>query len=1130
MAKEYGMPALANTDLGNMFGAVEFYFTAKKYGIKPIVGIEAFIAPYGRFEKNEVNGVKKPNTRIVLLAKNTQGYKNLCRISTAGFKEGFYYKPRIDMETLKTYSSDIIALSGGVANDIQWVFENQGKEEAIKRIKEFSKIYPDNYYLEICRANPKATKAYNDFLVEASKSLNVPLVAANDIYYSEPQDQIAQEVLLCIGSNRTLNDDTRYKLGSQEYYFKSTEQMSALYKDIPEAIENTLKIADDCNIEFKIEDDAGNPIYHLPSFESEAGRTPKDEMRFLSEEGLEERLISLKKLGLKIDKDQLKVYRERLDYELGVIDGMGFNGYFLIVQDFINWAKENDIPVGPGRGSGAGSLVAYCLKITDLDPISNGLIFERFLNPERISMPDFDIDFCQENRGRVIQYVTEKYSEASVAQIITYGKLQARAAIRDVGRVLGMVYAEVDVVSKLIPDKLGINLKEALELEPRITDLMEADPKVATLMDLAQKVEGLVRHAGIHAAGVIIADGSIVDHAPLYRGTEDENVVQYDMKHAEKIGLIKFDFLGLKTLTLINDTVKLIKQNKNEVVNIEDISLSDEGIYDILCKGDTAGVFQFEGEGISSFIVKSQPNCFEDIVAITALYRPGPMDMIPTYLKRKKGEETVKYIFPELEDILKETYGIVVYQEQVQLIASKIANYSLGEADLLRRAMGKKIAEVMEEQKVRFLAGAKENEHNPKKAEELFDLMAEFAKYGFNKSHAAAYCVVTAYTAYLKHYHPVEFFAATLSTEMSDTDKIVKYVKDAQKHGITVKTPHINYSDYKFSVNGKEIYFSLGGIKGVGQAAVESIIEARSNTKNGKFETLEEFFDSVDLRRVNKKTIECLIKAGAFDGFGYHRSQLFEGYSRFVEGAERLRNDKEAGQVSLFSMSEDVKEEEKVKLQPMESWPKTMRLAYEKDVLGFYLSDHPLRGISKYCHSWGAKAIGKLSQEEEKMTVNLVGMISSYKEIITKKGTRMAFGELEDLSGRVELIIFPDRFAKYETLLKSEQGLVVTGGLEKEDGDRNKIIVESIQAMSTLWPKVKGVYVKVTEETKKHLEPLRDLVENHQGSTPLFLYYDFPDMKKKALFETEEKIEINQAVLEKINKTMGDNKAIDLRF
>lgn len=1092
-AKEFAMPAVALTDNGNMFGAIEFYFACKEMDVKPIIGMEVYLAPKGRLVKGEnKDSQHTPNRRLVLLAQNMQGYHNLCRISTIGYQEGFYYKPRIDFEILEKFNSNLIALSGDLLGEVPWVYTYKGADEALQRVAELKRLFGDRFYLEMCRTTP-AWNEVNQFLVEASKTHSVPLVASNNVHYVAQDDQKAQEVLICIGTNKTLHDDSRFRLGSDQFYFKSSESMRALFKEHPEACDRTLEIAERCNLSFKLKDSSGKPIYHLPTFPTDHGRSLAEEIREKAHEGLMKRFAEAEHRGEAVVSDKHQVYLDRLDYELKVIVDIGFAGYFLIVADFINWAKTHHIPVGPGRGSGAGSLVAYSLFITDLDPMPYNLIFERFLNPERISMPDFDIDFCQENRQRVIEYVTNKYSPDSVSQIITYGKLQSRAAIRDVGRVLGMTYPEVDAVAKLVPEKLGITLKEAIETEPRFREIMDNDPKISNLMDLAQKIEGLVRHAGIHAAGVIIADGRIVDHAPLYRGADGENVVQYDMKHAEKIGLIKFDFLGLKTLTHIQDAFDLIEKNRGKKITTQDISLSDKGIYEVMCKGDTAGIFQFEGEGITDLIRKAKPNCFEDIVAINALYRPGPMDMIPDYLKRKQGEVPVTYLFPELESILKETYGIVVYQEQVQLIAARIANYSLGEADMLRRAMGKKIAEEMAEQKTRFLKGAEESGKDLTKAEELFDLMAEFAKYGFNKSHAAAYCVVAAHTAYLKNYYPVEFYAALLSTEMSDTDKVVKYVKDAHRHKIVVKPPHISHSEYKFTVKGDEIFFSLGAIKGVGESAVEAIIEARA-ASGGQFISLEDFFEKVDLRRVNKKTIEALIKAGAMDGFGYDRAELMEGYGKYIERAERVRAENEVGQVSLFGQSEEGLENEKVVLDKKEPWSRTLRLAGEKEVLGFYLSDHPLQGLEGLMRAWASGSVEKLKERESKSVVHLMGLISTMREIITKKGTRMAFAQFEDLSGTVELVVFPDVYQKAEIALRSDQPVIISGVLEK-DGESLKILVDEVRRIEDVMLKAKKVVFKIRPEMEGKLALLRELVERHPGATPMVLRLSIPGLK-----------------------------------
>lgn len=1131
-AKAFEMPAVALTDYGNMFGAVEFYFAAKDAGIKPILGLEVYLAPKSRLLKGEDrDAIREPNRRLVLLAQDYEGYQNLCRISTIGYKEGFYYKPRIDDEILAKYNSKLIALSGGIVGDIPWTFQNRGADAALDRVRFLKETFGDRFYLEMNRTGVKAWDEINPFLLEASKICGVDVVATNDVHYIEREDQLAQEVLICIGSNKTLQDEGRFRLGTDQFYFKSPDQMRKLFADVPQACDKTLEIAERCNIQFRLKDDQGKPIYHLPQFPTEKGVTVAEEIERLAKEGLEKRFAEALARNETIAEDKKDHYYSRLAYELKVIGDMGFIGYFLIVQDFINWAKNHDIPVGPGRGSGAGSLVAYSLGVTDLDPMPYNLIFERFLNPERISMPDFDIDFCQEHRGRVINYVTEKYSEQSVSQIITFGKLQARAAIRDVGRVMGMLYADVDVVSKLMPEKLGITLDEAIEMEPRLKEMMEIDPKVNTLMDLARKVEGLVRHAGIHAAGVIIADGNIGDLAPMYRGTDDENVVQYDMKYAEKIGLIKFDFLGLKTLTYIQDALNLIARNRGKKYTTKDISLSDPGIYEIMCKGDTAGIFQFEGEGITDLIRKAKPNCFEDIVAINALYRPGPMDMIPDYLERKSGNVKVDYIFPELEGSLKETYGIVVYQEQVQLIAAKIASYSLGEADLLRRAMGKKIAEEMAKQKDRFMTGAKNNNFDEKKASELFDKMAEFAKYGFNKSHAAAYCVVAAQTAWLKNYYPVEFFAALLSTEMGDTDKVVKYVKDAQMKKIEVLPPHVNHSEFKFNVKGEKIFFSLGAIKGVGEAAVDAIVEARSKLGPEGFESLEQFFEAVDLRRVNKKTIECLIKAGAFEGFGYNRRELTEGYIQFIERADRAKKDKEVGQVSLFSMDEESQTQMSVKLDKKTDYSRMQKLAFEKEVLGFYLSDHPLKGLENLVRPWTKLTIEGLKTQEPKSEVTIVGLMSTLREIITKKGTRMAFGRLEDLTGHIELVIFPEAFKTAGTVLHEEGALVVQGTLERE-GESMKILVDEVRSLETSMKRAKRLVLKLEPQMQPILEQLREHFQKHVGAVPLSLSLKIPEHSKDVLLDVTDPQGINPSpdFFEGIRLLLGDGDVSEIKL
>jgi DNA polymerase-3 subunit alpha len=1138
-AQESNMPAVALTDNGNMFGGVEFYFACKDAGVKPILGLDVYVAPKSRLSKGEDRDASQmPNTRLVLLAQNLQGYKNLCQLSTIGYQEGFYYKPRVDYDVLKKFSSDLIVLSGGTRGEVAYQLERNGPEAALNKVRELQALYPERFYLELNRTTAEWQKI-NEFMLEASRITGVPLVAANNVHYLDQDDQIAQEVLVCIGSNKTLQDESRYRLGSDQFYFKSAQQMRELFKDLPQACDQTLEIAERCDVKFKLKDANGKTIYHLPVYPTSTVTqdgvvkevTQAEAIRSKAFEGLELRYKEAENRGEAVSEELKPDYAKRLDFELGVINKMGFDSYFLIVQDFINWAKTNGVPVGPGRGSGAGSLVAYSLRITDLDPVKYSLLFERFLNPERISMPDFDIDFCQEKRLSVIDYVTQKYGRSNVSQIITYGKLQARAAIRDVGRVMGMTYAEVDVISKLMPEKLGLTIEGALELEPRLKEQMDQNPQIQTLMDLARKVEGLVRHAGIHAAGVIIANDNLVEHAPLYKGADGENVVQYDMKYAEKIGLIKFDFLGLKTLTHIQNALDLIEKNRGKKILPQDIPLSDPGIYKIMSKGDTAGIFQFEGDGITDTVRKIRPTCFEDITAINALYRPGPMDMIPEYTARMHGETKVEYLFPELEEILKETYGIIIYQEQVMAIASRIANYSLGEADMLRRAMGKKIASEMEAQKERFMRGASENNFDVKKAGELFELMAEFANYGFNKSHAAAYCVIAAQTAWLKNYYPIEFYAALLSTEMSNTDNIVKYVRDARSRGINVEPPHINYSEYKFTVAGENIYFSLGAIKGVGEGAVDAIVEARSHLENKKFASLDEFFEKVDTRKVNKKTIECLNKAGAFDGFGVHRAQLAQGYEKYLERAGAIRLDREVGQGDLFSMvSPEEALKQKVVLDSTALWSRGARLAYEKEVLGFYLSDHPLSGFGSLYKVWVTGSIESLATQESKKRVVLAGLVMSLKDFITKKGTRMAFAQLEDLTGQIELVIFPDSYLKAELALKSDQPVLLAGTLERE-GESQKILVDRVSVLQDVLQKSKQMVFKIDATMQPHLAPLSEVFKKFPGSTGVELEIELPDLQKTVTMEVAEPSGINPSApfFEDLHTLFGRTDFIEIR-
>ena len=1137
--KGLGQSAVAVTDHGNLFGAVEFYLEAKCAGIKPILGCEVYIAPGGRLLKrlqkdsNRANGDRiNPQRlpRLVLLAMNLKGFRNLSQLVSLGYTEGFYYKPRVDYEILEKFNEGLIALSSSINGDIPGTFLTEGPEKALEKIKYYKKIFGDRFYLEIQRTGNLEWEKIIHFYKEVSVELEIKLVATNEPHYILREEAFAQEVLLAIQAGKTLQEDRRPKLPSDQFYLKSGEEMNLLFKDLPQACATSLEIADRCQVEFSFTDRKGNTIYHLPTFPVAQGLTLTDEIRQLSKTGLQRRFDEAKARGEEVPVEQHERYQKRLDYELLVIDRMGFNGYFLIVQDFINFAKNAAIPVGPGRGSGASSLVAFSLRITDLDPLKYNLLFERFLNPERISMPDFDIDFCQDRRGEVIDYVTKKYGAECVAQIITFGKLQARAAIRDVGRAMGMTYGEVDFIAKLVPEKLGITLEEAINIEPRFKEISENDPKMASLLDTALKLEGLTRHASIHAAGVIISDRPLVEHCPLYKGNEGETVIQYDMIHAEKIGLIKFDFLGLKTLTMIDNAIKLIKQNRDkdhQAKNLSTaaISLNEPKIYELLSSGDTAGVFQFEGDGISDLIRKFKPTCFEDITAINALYRPGPMNMLDEYVSRKHGKIKVTYLFPQLEEILKETYGIIVYQEQVQLIAAQLANYSLGEADILRRAMGKKKPAEMAKQRERFLKGANENKLDAKKAGDLFDLMAKFAEYGFNKSHAAAYCVVAAQTAYLKAYYPVEFYASLITTEMGDTDKIVKYIRDAIGHEILVRGPDINRSAYKFTAIGNEIVFGLGGIKGVGEAAVQAIIEGRDKLQGKKFASLLEFFETVDLRRVNKKVVECLIKAGAFDSLCDNRAQLYSGFDKYLVAADGARKDREMGQVSLFSTQSD-NENTKIELPDVVSWPRSQKLSFEKEVLGFYISDHPLNGFETILKNRVSCQISQLSEQTPKKKVSLGGIVGGLKEFITKKGSRMAFAQLEDQTGLVELVIFSESYAKYHDLLKQGRPLIVHGQLERE-GEINKILADEFYTIDSVAQKACEIVVRLnsSQNQTQDISKIAGIFGRHPGELRSRIEVWMPELQRQVSLElgAEFGVSPTESFFEDLERQLGSN-------
>ncbi len=1031
-AQKYHLPALAITDHGAMFGAIEFYQHALQYGIKPIIGCEVYVAPGSRFEKTS-KGIAEASFHLILLVQNLVGYKNLLKLVSAGYFEGFYYRPRIDKELLRQYNEGLIVLSSCLQGEIPYYLIKGEKDKARQAAAEFKSIFDDRrFYLEIQENKIPEQKVANAGLMELARELSLPLVATNDCHYLKKEDATAHEILLCIQTGKTLKDVDRMKFSTPEFFFRSPEEMQQLFNYCPEALANTLEIAERCHLELRLNE------LKFPEFQVPEGDTLDSYLEKSAHQGLAKRLQERAELSAKAD-----LYYQRLQEELNMIKKMGFAGYFLIVADFIRYAKERKIPVGPGRGSGAGSLVAYALGITEIDPIVHGLLFERFLNPERISPPDIDIDFCIQGREEVIQYVKNKYGADHVAQIITFGKMQARAVIRDVGRALDMAYGEVDRIAKLIPNTLNITLEEALAQEPRLRELMRQNSDVERLITLAKALEGLPRHASTHAAGVVISSRPLVEVVPLYRGQQNETVTQYAMKDIEKIGLIKFDFLGLKTLTMMADVAERVRQSRGEYVDLQKIPLDDQKTYALLCAGDTSGVFQLESAGMRDLIMRLLPERFADLIALLALYRPGPLKsgMVDDFIKRKQRKVAITYEVPELKEILEETYGAIVYQEQVMKIATLLANFSLADADILRRAMGKKLPEEMALQKKKFLEGAQRQKIPLKKAEKLFELIAKFAEYGFNKSHSAAYALVAYQTAYLKAHYPVEFMAALLSSEMGSAEKILRYLNECREKGIEVLPPDVNESQQDFTVIAGKIRFGLAAIKNVGQAAIQSILTARE--EKGAYTSLEDFCGKVDLRRVNRRVIENLIKCGAFDSLGFSRAQLLAGLEDAISLAQEIAKEQNKTQANLFGDVTIKGQKKRGSLNYVPEWPASQRLAFEKETLGFYLTGHPLTPYMETLERLASTSIQNIRELPAGEEIVIGGMVSSLKEINTKKGERMAFITVEDLSGLIEVIVFTDVYKNSAPFLKSDEPVFVRGKVDVGE-ESTKIIATEI--------------------------------------------------------------------------------------
>jgi len=1081
LAKKYGMKAMALTDHGNMFGAIEFYQTAIKHGIKPIVGCEIYVSPGSRFEKRTGEG-GEGNYHLTLLAKNETGYFNLLKLVSLGHLEGFYYKPRVDKELLSRYHEGLIALSGCMKGEIAVHAGRGDMKKAIQAAEDYRRIFEGRrFFVEIQNNGVENQLQVNERLLEIGQRFSLPPVATNDCHYLNRKDAKAQEVLLCIQTGKTLQDSDRMRFASEEFYFKSPREMADLFQKTPEAIAHSMEIAEECNLEMRFDEK------HIPRIAVPAGETAEGYLEKLAREGLDRRLSRYERE--RDFKDRASRYRARLEEELKIIKSMGYPGYFLIVYDFIHYAKSHQIPVGPGRGSAAGSLVAYALNITDLDPIEYGLIFERFLNPGRkSSMPDVDVDFCMEGRDGVIQYVSEKYGKENVAQIITFGKMQAKAVVRDVGRVLGVPYAEVDRIAKLIPNKIDITLEQAVHQEAGLRDAIAKDTRIASLFEIARSLEGLARHASTHAAGVVIANKPLMEYLPLQRGQNGEIMTQYAMKQVEAIGLVKFDFLGLKTLTVVDQTIQMVEKNRGMKVELSEVPLDDPEVYALLGAGSNLGIFQLESSGMRDLLTKLKPQSFKDIIALVALYRPGPLDsgMVEKFIKRKQGQELIRYELPALEEILKDTYGVIVYQEQVMQIASALANFSLEDADNLRRAMSKKDALEMERQKEKFLEGARKNRISPKKAEKIFEQMETFGRYGFNKSHSAAYALLAYETAYLKTHYPIEFMAALLTSEAQNAEKIVKYISECREMGIEILPPDVNESFNHFAVSGNQIRFGLTAVKNVGEAAIDAIMTEREG--KGRFKSLYDFCYRVDLRKVNRRVIESLIKCGAFDFSKIHRSQMLTALGDLLEQSQSAQRKKGEPQLSmLLDNSREFKED----YPDVDEFPENQLIAFEKETIGFYISRHPLSRYEEEIKKHTDVDTSDLTKLQNGAEVKICGLVSGLKEIVTKKGDRMGFLTLEDMKGFVEVILFPEVFKAALPCLRGGDPLVVKGTLDlSEEHTKIKATgVQSLPELSSSSTKPVRLKIPVASLTPSQLADLKEVILANRGSAKVFLHF-----------------------------------------
>jgi DNA polymerase-3 subunit alpha len=1103
-AKEYNMPAVAMTDHGVMYGAVDFYRQAKKEGIKPIIGCEVYVAD--NHLKKDVNNRRLAH--LVLLAENNQGYQNLLKLVSLSYLQGFYYKPRVDKNLLRDYSEGIICLSSCLAGELATLLRNNQKDRAKEVALQYQRIFGEgNFFLELQDHGLADQHLINKGLVELSQELEISLVATNDVHYLNQEDNKLHDLLLCIQTGKDVDDKNRMKFPNDQFYFKPAEEMLEIFKDYPTAIENTVKIAKRCNVELDFDQ------ILLPHYEVPEGESLESYLRKLAYEGLEN----------KYDEVTAEI-EERLEYELDVINEMGYPAYFLIVRDFIKYAKDNEIIVGPGRGSAASSIVSYLLDITEIDPLEYNLLFERFLNPARISMPDIDIDFCYERRDEVIDYVVKKYGQDRVAQIITFGTMAAKGAIRDVSRALGVSYDKGDKVAKAIPNSLGITIDKALNESEELRNLYHKDYQVKEVIDYSKKIEGLTRHASTHAAGVIITKDDITNYTPLYQ-SKGEVTTQYPMGDLEALGLLKMDFLGLRTLTVINKTLALIKETQGVELELSEIPFDDKRVFKMLSTGDSLGIFQLESDGMRRLIAKLEPEEIEDIIALLALYRPGPLGsgMVDDYIARRHGREEIEYPHEDLREILEPTYGVILYQEQVMQIAQKIAGYSLGEADLLRRAMGKKKPEEMKKHYEIFINGNETVEgainrgYSQELAEELFELIEYFSGYGFNKAHSTAYAYISYQTAYFKTHYPVEFMAALMSSVIGNSDKIAEYISELEAMGIDILPPDVNYSRIDFTVEGGKIRFGLAGIKNVGSKAIEAIIEAREEKR---FEDLKDFCERVNLSRVNHRVIESLIKAGAFDSLDLYRSQLLEILEDVFTQAQQVQKQKSNGQTSFLDIfNEDEFMDDRIDIPKIDEFDSRRLLALEKEMLGFYLTGHPIKDYLpkiKAKRTLDSRKSGKFKEK-----VILGGLITANREILTRNHKKMSFMTLEDEFGEIEVIVFPNVYENYQEYILEDDVILVEGKLNEEGkiiasrlADIEEDFLQENQNNST---KKEVLHIQLETLDEDILEKLKDILSRHKGDSKVYLHLLIEGKRVIVKLSSVYKAKINQ----RLEKDLG---------